>query len=327
MQFLRILVQRVLYGIIVIIAVLVLNFFLIQIAPGDPADVIAGEMGGATEEMLADIRAIYGLDKSLPEQLFIYLGKVARGDLGHSFFFDRPVTELIMQRVPATILLVMSSLVLSVVIGTFLGVISSRKPHSPISHLVTVLALIGYSAPVFWTGILLLILFASILPWFPTSGMYDVMKEGGFLVHQLDILHHLVLPMTTLTIIYLALYSRISRASMLDVLGSDYIRTARAKGMSERTVIYKHALKNAILPVVTMAGLQMSRMFAGAVLVESLYSWPGLGQLAYESIARRDHTTLLGVLFFSTLIVIIVNILTDLSYGLIDPRIRTTEAK
>jgi peptide/nickel transport system permease protein len=327
MQFLRLAIQRVLYGIVVVIAVLVLNFLLIHIAPGDPADTIAGEMGGATEEMLAQIRATYGLDKSLWKQLIIYLGQVARGDLGHSFFFDRPVTELIMQRVPATIMLVMSALVLSVIAGTFLGVISSRKPNSPFSHFVTVLALIGYSAPVFWSGIMLLILFASVLPLFPTSGMYDVMRGGGFPIHQLDVLHHLVLPMVTLAIIYLAIYSRISRASMLNVLGSDYIRTARAKGISERVVIYKHALKNAVLPVVTMAGLQMSRMFAGAVLVETVFSWPGLGQLAFESIIRRDHTTLLGVLFFSTLIVIIVNVMTDLSYGLIDPRIRTTEGK
>ena len=327
MQFLRLAVYRVLYGLVVVFAVLVLNFLLIHLAPGDPADTIAGEMGGATEEMLAQIRATYGLDKSLPEQLFVYLGKVVQGDLGHSFFFDRPVTELIIQRVPATILLVVSALILSVVVGTFLGVMSSRKPNSTFSQLVTVLALIGYSAPVFWTGIMLLILLASVFPLFPTSGMYDVLVEGGFPIHQLDILHHLVLPMLTLAIIYLAIYSRLSRASMLDVLGSDYIRTARAKGMSERVVVYKHALKNAVLPVVTMAGLQMSRMFAGAVLVETVFSWPGLGQLAYESIIRRDHTTLLGVLFFSTLIVITVNILTDLSYGLIDPRIRTTEAK
>jgi len=161
------------------------------------------------------------------------------------------------------------------------------------------------------------------VPIFPTSGFYDVLAPKEFPWHQLDILYHLVLPMITLAIFHLAIYSRIARASMLDVMGADYIRTARAKGMSERIVVYKHALRNAIIPVVTMAGLQMSRMFAGAIMVETVFAWPGLGLLAYESIMRRDHPTLLGVLFFSALIVIVVNILTDLSYTWIDPRIRT----
>jgi peptide/nickel transport system permease protein len=233
-----------------------------------------------------------------------------------------PVTELILQRVPATILLVMSALILSVLMGTFMGILSAQRPNSIFGHLITVLSLIGFSAPVFWTGLMLLILLASVIPLFPTSGMYDVLVEGGFPILQLDILHHLVLPMLTLAIVYLAIYSRLSRASMLDVMGSDYIRTARAKGMSKRNVVYKQALRNAVIPVITMAGLQMSRMFAGAILVETVFSWPGLGQLAFESIVRRDQPTLLGVLFFSTLIVIVVNILTDLSYAWIDPRIR-----
>lgn len=322
MQLLKIALHRIGYGIVLVIAVLIFNFLLIHVAPGDPADTIAGEMGGATEEMLAQIRTIYGLDKSLPEQICIYLGKAARGNLGNSFFFDMPVTELILQRVPATILLVMSALILSVLMGTFMGILSAQRPNSIFSHLITVLSIIGYAAPVFWTGLMLLILLASVIPLFPTSGMYDVLVEGGFPIHQLDILHHLVLPMLTLAIVYLAIYSRLSRASMLDVMGSDYIRTARAKGMSKRNVVYKQALRNAVIPVITMAGLQMSRMFAGAILVETVFSWPGLGQLAFESIVRRDQPTLLGVLFFSTLIVIVVNILTDLSYAWIDPRIR-----
>ncbi len=313
--------KRVLYAAILLISVLVLNFMLIHLAPGDPAEVIAGEMGGATEEILAEIRATYGLDKPLAKQLVIYLGKVARGDLGNSFFYNLPVTYLILPRVGATLLLVISSLLLAVFMGTFMGVLASKKPGGPLSHFVTILSLLGYSAPVFWTGIMLLILFASWLPIFPVSGMYNVALEGGMWVRFFDILQHLILPMLTLAIIYLAQYSRLSRASMLDVLGSDYIRTARAKGVSERMIIYKHALKNAILPVVTMAGLQMSYLFSGAILVETVFNWPGLGRLAFESILRRDHPTILGILFFSTFIVIIANLLTDLSYRLIDPRI------
>jgi peptide/nickel transport system permease protein len=321
MRLLTTFIKRVLYACILLVAVLVLNFVLIHLAPGDPAEVIVGEMGGATEEILAEIRAAYGLDKPFIEQLLVYLGRVAGGDLGHSFYFNQPVTDLILQRVPATILLVLSALMLAVYVGTFLGVLAAKKPTGMLSHFVTIFALIGYSAPVFWTGMMLLILFASWIPLFPVTGMYDVTLEGGWFAKAVDILHHLVLPMLTLGIIYLAQYSRLGRASMLDVLGSDYIRTARAKGVSERMVIYKHALKNAILPIVTMAGLQMSYLFSGAVLVETVFNWPGLGRLAFESILRRDHPTILGILFFSTFIVIIANLLTDLSYRLIDPRI------
>jgi len=313
--------KRLIYAAILLLAVLVLNFMLIHLAPGDPADVIAGEMGGATEEILAQIRAAYGLDKPISEQLMIYLGKVVKGDLGHSFYFNQPVTDLIFQRVGATILLVVTALILSVFLGTFLGVLAAKKPTGILSHIVTIGALLGYSAPVFWTGMMLLILFVSWLPLFPAAGMYDIAKGGGGLTRALDILHHLVLPVLTLGIIYLAQYSRLARASMLDVLGADYIRTARAKGVGERMVIYKHALKNAILPTVTMAGLQMSYLFSGAILVETVFNWPGLGRLAFESILRRDHPTILGILFFSTFIVIIANLLTDLSYRLIDPRI------
>ena len=177
--------------------------------------------------------------------------------------------------------------------------------------------------PVFWLGIMILILLASVLPWFPVSGMYDVMKlEYGFFPRALDILHHLILPMFTLAFIYMAQYSLLARATMMEVLGSDYIRTARAKGMTDRIVIYKHALRNAVSPVITMAGLQMAYLFSGAILVETVFNWPGLGRLAFESLLRRDHPTILGILFFSTLMVIISNLLTDLTYRLIDPRIR-----
>jgi peptide/nickel transport system permease protein len=172
---------------------------------------------------------------------------------------------------------------------------------------------------------MLLIVFASFIPIFPVSGMYDIAKEGGSLMRLWDIFHHLILPMVTLAILNLALYSRLARASMLDVLGSDYIRTAQAKGMTRDVVIYKHALRNAILPVVTITGLQMSQVFAGAVVVETVFNWPGMGQLAFETILRRDTPTLLGILFFSTFMVVVANLLTDLCYSVIDPRIRSDE--
>jgi len=316
--------RRVLWAVGLLLAVLVLNFGLLHLAPGDPADVIAGEMGGATEEMLAEIRATYGLDQPFHVQLERYLAKVLRGDLGYSYYFDQPVTELIVERLGATILLVLASLVLALGVGTALGVFAARRPRGWLSHAVTVGALLGYSLPVFWTGIILLILLAAPpVDLFPISGMSGVLNEGGAFSHLLDVLHHLVLPLITLSTIYLAFYSRLARASMLDVLGSDYIRTAWAKGLDARQVVYKHALRNAILPVATFAGLQFSALLSGAVLVETVFSWPGLGTLAFDSIGRRDAPVLLGILFFSAVIVVVGNLLTDLSYGIIDPRIRT----
>jgi peptide/nickel transport system permease protein len=323
MSFIVTIAQRLTYAVILLFAVLVFNFTLLHMAPGDPADVIAGEMGGATEEMLAKIRQDYGLDRPFHEQLFGYIGRVAQGDLGYSYYFDRPVTELILERLPPTLLLVVTSLLLAIIFGTILGVIAARRPNGLLSHIITVLALVGYALPVFWTGVMLIILFASVFPIFPVSGMFDVTGARSGWTYYLDVLYHLVLPVLTLSTIYLAFYSRLSRASMLDVLGADYIRTARAKGLSETVVVFKHALRNAVLPVVTFAGLQFATLFSGAVLVETVFSWPGLGTLAYDSILRRDSPSLLGILFFSALIVIIANLLTDLVYRLVDPRIKT----
>ncbi|MEM7406249.1 MAG: ABC transporter permease [Pseudomonadota bacterium] len=315
--------KRLLYAFSLVMAVVVLNFLLIRLAPGDPALTIAGEMGGATEEIINDIRREYGLDKSLPEQLLVYMQRMLTGDLGDSLFFNSPVLDLILERLGPTILLVVTALVLSVIIGTILGVLASRNPEGLFSSLVTVFSLVGYSAPVFWTGIMLLIIFSSAMPLFPLSGMIDISQSATGIFRMLDIAHHLVLPAFTLSIIFLAQYSRISRASMLDVMGADYIRTARAKGLSERLVTYKHALRNAVLPVVTLAGLQFGGMLSGAVLVETVFNWPGLGQLAFESILRRDHPTILGILFFASLMVVVANLLTDLTYRIVDPRIGT----
>jgi len=278
------LIRRLFYGLLLMLGVVVLNFLLIRLAPGDPAVVIAGEMGGATEEMLGSIREEYGLNKPLLVQLAIYVGNVARGDL---------------------------------------GVLVAKKPNGRMSAFVSVFATIGYAVPVFWTGIMLIILFASVLPVFPVEGVQSVrLRDASPLVKALDIAHHLVLPVFTLAIIYLAQYARLSRASMLEVLGSDYIRTARAKGASERSVLFKHALRNAALPILTVAGLQFGNLISGALLVETVFNWPGMGRLAFDSILRRDYPTILGVLFFASFMVVVANILTDLSYRLADPRLR-----
>ncbi len=315
--------RRLMHAFLLIFAVLILNFLLIHMAPGDPAEVIAGEMGGATAEMLAEIRKTYGLDKPVIVQLGIYLGQALQGDLGQSFFYNAPVLDLILGRIGPTILLVTAALTFAIVIGTTLGVLSSHNPKGVFSGFVTLFSVIGYSAPIFWTGLMLVIVFAWVFPIFPIANMYNITLEGGFFTRTLDVLHHLVLPALTLGIVYIAQYARLTRASMLEILSSDYIRTARAKGVMEIKIYGYHALRNAILPVVTIAGLQFGSIISGAVLVETVFSWPGLGTLAFDSILARDYPTVLGILFFSSLLVIVANLITDIVYRFVDPRIRT----
>ena len=317
----RIILLRVVYAIALLLAVLVLNFSLMHLAPGDVADTISQSMGGADQEILDEIRVSYGLDQPFVVQLWRYIAKVAQFDLGHSFFYNQPVTKLILERLPATLLLVITAQIAALIIGVFLGVVSARRPNGVSNYIVTFIALFGYSAPVFWTGILLLITFSLNVHWFPVAGMRDVTIEGGFWVHFLDVARHLVLPAVTLGSIFLALYSRLSRASMMEVLSSDYVRTAKSKGLTSNQVVYKHALKNALSPVITLAGLQFSAVLSGAVLVEAVFSWPGLGTLAFQSIIARDTPTILGILFFSALVVIVGNLLTDLALRLVDPRV------
>ena len=321
MKTLGLIVNRLVYAILLLLAVLVLNFTLMHLAPGDVADTISQSMGGADEELLVEIRKDYGLDQPYFQQLATYIGKVLRFDLGHSFFFNEPVSKLVLERVPATLLLVITAQILALLLGVVLGVYSARKPNGMMSHFVTFFALFGYSAPVFWTGILLLIAFSLQIPLFPVAGMRDVTIEGNFWIHAIDVLKHMVLPVVTLASIFLALYSRLARATMIETLGTDFVRTARAKGLPERQVVYKHALRNSLSPVVTLAGLQFSAVVSGAVLVEAVFSWPGLGTLAFQSIIARDTPTILGILFFSALVVIIGNLLTDLALRFVDPRV------
>jgi peptide/nickel transport system permease protein len=322
MKFARLLLTRLVQGALLVLAVVVLNFVLVHAAPGDPVETIAGASGGMSPELMAQLRTQFGLDKPLVVQLGIYLGKILRGDFGYSYFFNLPVVSLIADRIPATLLLVLSSVLLAFVVGTTLGVLSSRRPNGVLSQFITVLSLVGFAAPVFWMGIMLVILFASVWPILPVSGMRAIDSSGGGWRDVIDVLYHLILPTLTLALVYLAQYSRLARSSMLDVLGADYIRTARAKGLAERVVLYKHALRNALLPVVTVLGLQFGNVLAGAILVETVFNWPGLGRLAFESVLRRDYPTILGVLVFASIVVVVMNLLTDLAYRLIDPRIK-----
>lgn len=310
-------------GCVLLFAVIFFNFILLHAAPGDPAEALTSATGGATKEILAEIRKTYGLDLPLYRQFVLYVDHILHGDFGRSIYFGAPVTALILERVPATILLVGTALAFAVVVGSLLGIFAAQRPAGALSHFISVLSLIGFSAPVFWTGILLLLVFASWIPLFPVQGMVDPRVSGGVFAQSVDVLHHLVLPALTLGSIYLAQYSRLARTSMIEALSADYIRTARAKGVGERSVVYRHALRNAVLPIVTVVGVQVSHLLAGAVLVETVFGWPGMGRLAYESILRRDAPLMLGILFFTALLVIVANILTDSVYRIVDPRIRT----
>ena len=315
--------QRILLGAVLVVAVIVLNFLLLQAAPGDVVDAMLAEAGGGDPKLAAELRESYGLDQPIYVQLFKYLGRVLSGDLGHSFYYDETVAELILGNLPTTLMLTLTALIVAVIIDTLFGMYAAIRPQGLFSHFVTVFSLLGYATPVFWLGMIVLLVFALYLPWFPAYGIRSIPEPETFIGRALDIINHLVLPVFTLAILYLANYSRIARASRLDVLGADYIRTARTKGMSEFVVIFKHALKNAALPVVTLAGLQLGQVFSGAVLVETVFSLPGVGPLLYESIVRRDYPVILGVLFGAAVTTIVANIITDLLYSRMDPRIQS----
>jgi len=318
------LLRRLLYGFLLLFTVVILNFLLLQAAPGDVVDAIVADTGGASEEVVARIRAEYGLDQPVYQQLLSYLQKMLAGDLGYSFHYDRPVLSLIVNHLPATIMLSLSAIIIAVIVGTLLGTVSALNPKGIVSHIVTVLSLLGYATPVFWLGMMALILFAYEFPIFPVFGLRSVPAPETLPGQVIDIIYHMILPSLTLSILFIASYSRISRAAMLDVMGSDYIRTARAKGLPEWVVVFKHGLKNAGLPIVTIAGLQLSHAFSGAVLVETIFSLPGIGPLLLESVTGRDYPVMLGILQGSALMVIAANIITDMIYRVLDPRIRGT---
>ncbi len=316
----RVIAVRILSGLGLLVCVVVLNFLLIHAAPGDAVDAFVAE-GGANDQIVAQIRSQFGLDQPLGVQLWRYLVSIAQGDLGYSFHFRQPVMEVILHQLPATVMLGLAALFLSSLFGTALGVAAALRPRHAVSHAVTLLSLIGYATPTFWLGMIMLMVFSYWIPMFPAYGLTSVPPPSGALARGLDVAYHLALPSVTLAVLFLASISRLSRASMLEVLGADYIRTAEAKGLSRTSVVLKHALRNAAMPIVTMLGLQLGNLVSGAVLVETVYSLPGIGPLIFESVLRRDYPVMLGVLFMASLMVIVANILTDLAYRLIDPRI------
>jgi len=299
----------------------VLGFAIIQLAPGDPVQVLVGDYP-APAEYVRQVRERFGLDRPLWVQFARYVGQVLSGNLGHSFFYNEPVLDLLLGRLSATLLLMVSALAISSAAGIGLGVACGRRPGSAADNVLMVLGLVGYSLPVFWLGQLLLMGLSLKLDLFPTQGMRGTGLGLSALARVGDVLHHLALPALTLATRYLALNVRLTRASLLDVASQDYLRTARAKGLGERVVVYKHALRNALLPVVTVMGLNVGHLVAGAVLTETVFAWPGLGRLIFDAILHRDTPLILGGLLVVSACVVLGNLLADVAYAVIDPRIR-----
>ncbi|MCZ8261966.1 MAG: ABC transporter permease [Beijerinckiaceae bacterium] len=318
----RFILTRLLQAIPVVLGVVVLNFLLLQLAPGDAATVLAGEAGGAPPEYVEQLRARFGLDKPVLVQLGLYLKNILFLDLGFSFRNNAPVLGLILDRLWPTLLLMGATLVISVGGGVLLGVVAALGVRTWRDHLISIAAVIAYATPLFWIGLMLILVFSIRLDWFPTSGMEDVVAFHEGWARVVDIAHHLVLPTITLSLFYLALYTRLMRATVLEQRGAEYATTARAKGLTERAITLRHVLRNALLPVVTMAGVQVGALLGGSVVVETVFAWPGLGQLAYQSLFARDFNLLLGIFFLSACLVVIVNIIVDVVYVLLDPRIR-----
>jgi peptide/nickel transport system permease protein len=327
-------IRRVLSLIPTLLGVSIIVFLFLRMIPGDPALALAGEH--ATDANLERIREEFGLNKPLHEQYLTYMGKVLRGDLGRSVLSRRPISEELKTRFPATIELSICALIVALVVGLPAGIISATKRNSIFDNIAMVGSLLGISMPIFWLGLMLNWFFAVQLGWLPSVTRLDsgieLQRITNLLVVDsiltgnaealLNAIQHLILPAVALGTIPMAIIARMTRSAMLEVLEQDYVRTARAKGLIERVVIVRHALRNALLPVITIVGLQVGVLLSGAVLTETIFAWPGIGRWLYLSILSRDYPIVQGMALFITILFLIVNLLVDISYAMVDPRIR-----
>ncbi|PHK93658.1 ABC transporter permease [Pseudoroseomonas rhizosphaerae] len=321
MQILLLALRRLAASLPTLLLILVGLFLLLQLAPGDTVDALIAQMGGGDPAMAEQLRTFYGLDAPVVVQLGRYLLRLVTLDLGFSAIYGKPVAEVILERLPVTLLLMASALSFAFAAGMALGVVAARRVNRWPDTLISTLGLVFYATPSFWFGMMGIVVFAVRLSWLPAGGFEEIGSGNAGLTRVLDIAWHLVLPVATLALTYLATYLRIMRASMLEVLTLDFVRTARAKGLGETAVVLRHVLRNALLPGVTLMGLQAGTMLGGSVVVESVFALPGLGRLAYESVVQRDVNTLLGIVFVSALLVIAINFIVDMLYAKLDPRI------
>ena len=303
---LRLCLTRCLAGIPALLLVTVLVFTVVRLIPGDPARILAGDF--ATEQAVAELRQRWQLDRPLPVQYAAYVAGLARGDLGRSTATSLPVTGELGERFLRTLLLAGAAILVATGVGVTLGILSTTHRASLLDFAATALALAGVSTPIFWSGLILILLFSVELPWLPAGG------TGSFA--------HLILPAVSLGLFGAGVIARQTRSSMLETLGEDFVRTARAKGLTERIVVYKHALKNALIPVVTVLADQFGRMLGGAILTETVFSWPGMGRYLIEAIAMRDYPVIQGIILVFATSFLVVNLLLDISYALLDPRVQ-----
>lgn len=317
---------RIIKALLVLVSVIVINFALVRLAPGDPVSVIAGEAGASDAKFVADLREEFQLDKPIHVQLVTYLSNVASGDLGYSYRQRRPVLELIWERLPATLLLTGSAFLFSILVGVAFGTLAGLKRGTWSDNGIMLLCLLFYALPVFWLGLVLVLIFSVWLKWLPAFGMQTLGFQGDWMAQVGDILRHLILPCITLGAYYVALYTRVMRSSIADVATSDFIKTAYAKGLSKSRIVGAHMMRNAALPIVTLAGIQAGQLIGGSIVVETVFAWPGIGRLALDSLLQREYAVLMGVFIVTSVMVIVLNIITDMILAIVDPRIKRAGA-
>ncbi len=318
----RILLRRFAQIIPLILGVIVLNFALIQMSPGSFLDVMTAEQQVSDPAMIERMRVLYGMDKPVIIQLLKYIWSVMTLDFGYSYRQNETVLAVILQALPATVILMLASIVIALLIGVLSGVVAAVKVNTIWDNLISVGAVFFFAAPTFWLGIMLMIVFSVQLGWLPVGGMRNIGDRPSFFGDVLDVARHLALPAISLGLFYAAMYTRVMRASMLEVFRHDFVRTARAKGLSGAQVVMGHVFRNALLPVVTLLGLQLGTVLGGSVVIETVFSWPGIGSLMLDSVMSRNYPVVLGVLVLSSLIVAVANALVDIAYFRLDPRIR-----
>jgi peptide/nickel transport system permease protein len=315
---LRLLRRRLVQAVPLMLGVVVINFVLIHLAPGSFLELMTAENQVSDPATVELLRKTYGMDDPLWLQLAKYVWALLHFDFGFSYRQNMPVLQAITINLPATLLLMVSSIALAFAVGVAAGVVASMKVRTAWDTVVSVVAMFFFAAPSFWLGIMMIVLFAVKLGWMPVGGMMTIGGSGGGV---LDILHHLILPTLALGLFYAAIYARVMRSSMLEVSQLDFVRTARAKGLSRRQVTVGHVMRNALLPVVTILGVQMGTVLAGSVVIESVFSWPGVGSLLFDSVSSRNYPVVLGIMVLGSLVVIAANIMVDLLYMWLDPRI------
>lgn len=313
--------KRLVAGLLAVILAVCINFVLIRLAPGDPVRVMAGH-DNPNPEMVAALTEKYGLDKPILTQFGLYMSNLVKGDFGYSYRNNQPVINLIAERIFPTLLLTVTAIALSFLIGTAIGLLAARKEGTALDNFLNGISYLFDSMPSFWLALMLIMVFASGLGWFPTSGMVTLRTNYSGFKHVLDVLKHLVLPATCLTLLYIPQFFRITRASMMQVMNEDYVTLFRASGMREKSIFSHFVFKNGILTPLTMLGMYISYAFTGSVFVETVFAWPGMGRLLYDSIFKRDYPVITGIYIVVCLIIAIVTILLDVIYAYLDPRIR-----